>query len=160
MRSTTFCNYLGLVAQARQSSARGPWLLPADDLLNVVNATLTKPLGIERRCACQQLVEQNTERIYVRTSVHILIRHVGLLRTHILRCAKQLALLGVRCLLRQWLRDSLGYPEVDNLRYWSVVLNGHQDVRWLDIPVYDSFLMRVMNALTDLSEEFESFLDA
>ncbi len=60
-------------------------------------------------------------------------------------------------LFDQPLTDRLGDAEVDDLRNGLVVVAGDKDVRWFQIPVNDSFLMSVLDRITDRNEQFQTF---
>jgi len=58
----------------------------------------------------------------------------------------------------QLLCSGLGYAEVDDLRRGLAVADRDQHVRRLQIAVNDTFLVRVLNAFTDLREQVEAIL--
>src|SRR2546428_11959636 len=55
-------------------------------------------------------------------------------------------------MLRRRLRDA----EVDDLRDGMVILQRDEDVRWLEIPVDDPLLVRVLHAVANLQEKIDS----
>ena len=58
-------------------------------------------------------------------------------------------------LLSQLALDGFRNAEVDYPRHRHAILNGDQDVRGLDVPVNDSFLVRVLNGMTNLNEQVQ-----
>ncbi len=58
-------------------------------------------------------------------------------------------------LVGQRLVDGFGDAEVDHLGDRHVVVVGDQDVRRLDVPVDDAFLMGVLDRLADLDEQLQ-----
>jgi len=57
--------------------------------------------------------------------------------------------------VRQPPRGRLGDAEVDHLRHRLVAVERDQHVRRLEITVDDAFLVRVLDAVADLLEEFQ-----
>ncbi len=63
----------------------------SDLALNLGKPGLSKLLRVEGQRAHEQLVQHDTERIHVGPSIDVLVGHLGLLGTHVLRCADQLS---------------------------------------------------------------------
>ena len=104
--------------------------------------------------AGQQFVEQDTERVNVAARVNVQPAQSRLFGTHIGGRADELLEGGEECLVRQGrsgrgLRDA----EVNDLGDGLSVLFGDENVRGLEVTMNDSFLMRVLNGLTNLHEE-------
>jgi len=59
----------------------------------------------------------------------------------------------------QFLLCGFGNPEVDHFGHWPTVLKSDQDFGWLDVPVDDSFLMRVLDGIADRDEQFQALGD-
>ena len=59
-------------------------------------------------------------------------------------------------LLGQVMGRRLGHAEVDDLRHRAVVLDRHQDVRGLEVPVDDALLVGVLDTFADLREQVEA----
>ncbi len=153
-------NFCGLFAQTCQPGARRPGLGFADNLPDVVNPAFAKLLWVKWQCTDKQLVEHYTQRVDIRAGINVLSGRLGLLRTHILRCANKLALLSVQCPLGQRLAEGLGHSEVDNLRHRFIAFNGHENIRRLDVTVNYSFLVGVLDSFTYLQEQLKAFFDA
>ena len=86
------------------------------------------------------------------------LAHLGLLGTHVGRRADELLERGEERLVGQASRRRLGDAEVDHLRASRrvAVVDGHEDVRRLDVAVNDSLLMRVLDGLANLNEQIRA----
>ena len=62
-------------------------------------------------------------------------------------------------MLRQRLVDRLGQAKIDHLRHRLAIVQADQNVRGLEVPVNDPFLMSVLDRLTNLPEQLESLLN-
>jgi hypothetical protein len=60
--------------------------------------------------------------------------------------------------LGERLTHRLCNAEIDDLRGRLIVLQRDEDVRRLEVPVDDAFLMRVLYALADMQKQIESLL--
>ena len=111
-------------------------------------------LGIERRRAGQQLVEDHAQGVDVGTGVDIHRRRVGLLRRHVSRSADDRAGVG-EALLGELEFGRFGDAEVDDLRRGPAVDLGDQDVGGLQIAVDDPLLVGVLDRLADGHEQLQ-----
>ena len=82
-------------------------------------------------------------------------RHFCLFGAHVLRRADQRPEFRVQRVLGQRVRHGFGDTEVDDLRHRTIILQRHQDIRWLQIAMDDSLLVGVLNALADLDEQID-----
>ena len=64
----------------------------------------------------------------------------------------------VNRLVGQLLAGRLRNTKVDHLGDWQIIVHRDQYIGWLDVAMDDPLLMRMLNRLTDLHEEFESLL--
>ena len=107
-------------------------------------------LRVEGRLAGEQFVEQHAQRVDVAARIDVQAAHLRLLRAHVggvpMNCSNAVkSVLSVsRCSVR------FGDAEIDDLRHGHAVVQGHQDVRRLDVAVDDALLMRVLDGLADL----------
>ena len=122
-----------------QSGARRLGILFSDRAADVFCAALAQRVGVERQGAGEQLIEYGSERVDVRARVDVLIGHLGLLRTHILRRAHHLALLRDQGPLGQQLTQGLGQAEIDDLGHGLAAVNGHLHIGGLDVAVDYAF---------------------
>ena len=105
----------------------------------------------------QQLVKQDAERVDVGARINILTRRQGLFRAHILRSSDERSHAREHSVRGQLVGERLGYAEIDNLRCRPAIHLGDQNVRRFQVAVDDGFLMRVLDAFTNMLEEFQSF---
>ena len=126
-----------------------------DDLAHLIQSGLQQLLRVEGRAARQQLVEQHPQAVDVAARVDVQPAHLRLLRTHVGRRPDELLELRIDRLLGQLLLRRLGNAEVDHLRHRHPVVQRHQDVRGLDVPVDDPLLVRVLNGVADLDEQIQ-----
>jgi hypothetical protein len=131
-------------ARPRGSCAAAPGSRPAAPLRDV-----------ERLGAGQQFVEQHAERIDVGARVDVEPRHLRLLGRHVLGRAEDLRVLREQRLLGQLGAGRLGDAEVDHLRHRHAVVQRHQHVARLDVAMDDALVVRVLDRLADLGEQFE-----
>src|SRR5262249_51499804 len=114
---------------------------------------------IKRRLAGQQFVEQHSKRIDVTARVNVQCVHLCLLRTHVSGRANELLERGKEGLLGQALATGgFGNSKVNHLWFRYAIPSGDEDIGRLEITMDDSFLMRVLNSLTDLYEKFQTLL--
>ena len=52
-------------------------------------------------------------------------------------------------------RCRLGDAEINHLGHRHAVVQGDQDVRWLDVAMNDAFLVRMLDGMANLDEQFE-----
>ena len=117
--------------------------------------------GIERRFSCQQLVKQHAQRINVAARVDVQTAHLRLLRTHVGGRADKLVESREDGLVREPLVGrGLGDAEVDHLGHGHTLVQCDQDVRWFDVAVNDSLLVRMLDGLANLDEQVETFAGA
>src|SRR5204862_3232017 len=85
--------------------------------------------------------------------------HHRLLWAHVGWRAEKLLERGEERLVGEPSLRGLGDPEInDHGHPWRAgIMEGHQDVRRLQVPMDDAFLMGVLNRLADLNEEIEPF---
>ena len=112
--------------------------------------------AVKWRRTRQQFVQQDSQRINVAARVDIQRVHLRLLRTHVQRCADHLCETCVERLLGQFLMDGLGDPKIYHFHDGLVVVQRNQHIGRLDVAVDDSFVMRVLNGLADIDEQFQS----
>ena len=132
--------------------------LLADGLAHRVDARRHQFLGIKRRAAGQQFVEQHPEAVDVAARINVQPAHLRLLRTHVGRRADELVQLRVNGVVRQATFRRLGDAEINHLRHRHSVVQRHEDVRRFDVAMDDSLLVRVLDGLADLDEQIEPFL--
>ncbi len=82
----------------------------------------------------------------------------GLLGAHVLDRADDRAVLRAQCPLGVPLFDRLGHAKVDDLDDGLAVVDGHQDVRRLDVAMNDSVLVGVLYSLANGDKELQSLL--
>src|SRR4030042_3277063 len=118
---------LGRVFYRRSTEprAQGLGILFADDLTDVIDSACPEDLWIERQHARQQFIEYDAQRVHIAARVDILIAQVRLFRTHILRGADHLALLGIQGSLGQRLADGSRDAKVDDLGDYLLILDYH-----------------------------------
>ena len=73
-----------------------------------------------------------------------------LFRTHVGRGPDHQPDVRIHRAIGKSLAESFCDAEIDDFRSRMSVNFGHQYVRWLDVPVDDALLMRVMNRLTHI----------
>jgi hypothetical protein len=71
------------------------------------------------------------------------------------RCADELLESNKESSIRQSSLRGFGDAEVYDLRNRHTVVDGHQNVRWLDVAVNDTLLVSVLDGLADLHEQVE-----
>ena len=107
------------------------------------------------RPARQQLIKQHPQAVNIAARVNVQPAHFRLFRAHVGGRADELLELRINRLLRQLLLRRLGNAEINHLRHRRAVVQGHQDVRWLDVTMNDAFLMRVLDRMTNLDEQIQ-----
>ncbi len=99
----------------------------------------------------QQLIQDDSQSVHVGRRSDRLAAH--LLRTGILRRHRMGSDAGQRLRGRLTRRiQQLGDPEIEEL---DRALVRHQDIRRLQVAMYDEILVRVLNRRTDVAEEVE-----
>ena len=141
----------------RVQSGRGlRRFLLADRAPDFILAVAHQLLGIERRAAGEQLIEQHAKAVDVAARVDIQPTHLRLLRRHVERGADHLLELREEGQIGQPLRlGRFGHTEVNDLRHRHAVVQRDEDVRGLQIAVDDALLMGMLHRLTDRDEERE-----
>jgi len=150
--------YAALGGRARTGSSRARlWRFDlADDPLDLAIGFAAQLLGIKRRGAGQQLVEQHAEAVDVAAGIDVKAADVGLLGGHVLGRAYELAKLGEQRFVGEALAvRRLGDAEVDYLRDRRAVVQRHKDVGRLQVAVNHALLMGMLNGPADLSEQFQ-----
>ena len=128
----------------------------AQNAPHLVQTRTQQHLRIERRLSCQQFIEQHAQAVDVSAGVEIEAAHLGLFRTHVGRRAEELLERGEQRFVRELLiAGGLGDAEVDHFGHRHAIVQGHQDVRGLDVAMDDALLVRVLDGVTDLHEQVE-----
>jgi len=107
--------------------------------------------------ARQQFIQQHAERVDVAARINIQSAQARLFRTHIGGGANELIKRRKKRFVRQ--RRScrrLGNPKVNDLGNHFSVLFRDENVRRLEVAMDDSFLVRVLDGLTNLNKEIET----
>ena len=136
--------------------ARPRWFLLADDALDFAQARLHQAARMEGRLAAEQFIEKDAERIDIAASIDVDATHLGLLGTHVGRCADQHAARSKDGLVGQAATGGLGDAEVDDLGLRFTFGHADQDVGRLEVAVDDTLLMGVLYGLADLGEEIDA----
>ena len=127
-----------------------------DGAAHFVQPPLNQLLGIERRQAGEQLVEQHAQAVDVAARINVQAAHFGLLGAHICRRADKLAQLGIDRQVRQPPFCRFGDAEINHLRHRNAVMQGDQNVRRFDVAVNDPLLMGMLDRVAHLNEQLES----
>src|SRR5262245_37790353 len=61
-------------------------------------------------------------------------------------------------LVGETLLSGLRHSKVDHFGNGFVAMQGHQNVRWLEIPVNDALLVGMLHGRTDVKKELQSIL--
>ena len=146
----------GRLASQRRQPRTGPRhvFLP-DQPLHLRIARLAQLLLAERRRARQELVQQDPHRENVAPRVDVQAAHLRLLGAHVRRRADHLAVGGKERLFRQLLRGRLGHAEVDHLHNGQAVVQRDHHIGGFDVAVNDALVVRVLDGVTDIDEQFE-----
>src|SRR5205823_4969595 len=96
-------------------------------------------LGVERGLAREQFVEQHAQAVNVAAGIDVHTRELRLLGTHVSGCAEKLLEPGEDGLLRQLHLRGLGDAEINDLGHGHAIIGGDQNVRGLEITMYDAF---------------------
>ena len=127
----------------------------AQGAAQVVQAGLDEFLGVERRPPGQQFVEQHAETVNVAARVNVPPAHLRLFGTHVSWCADKLIVGGEQRVVGQASLGRLGDAEINHLRHGHAVVQRHENVGRLDVAVDDAFLMRVLDGVANLDEQFQ-----
>jgi hypothetical protein len=100
----------------------------------------------------QQFVQQHPQRVDIAARIHVQAAHLCLLRAHISRRADELLEGRKEGLVGQSTLRRLGDPEVDHLGNRHAVMQRHQDVRRLDVPMNNPLLVRMLDRPAHLDE--------
>src|SRR5262249_37128413 len=130
-------------------------LLIANNPAKFFHSNSLQPLAIKGRRTREQFVQEHAQCIDVGAGVDIYAAHLSLLRAHVERRADHRRELRVQRLVGQFLIYRLGDAKVDYFDDGSTVLEWHQDVGRLDIPVDDALLVSVLNRLTGVDEQLQ-----
>ena len=144
-----------LLAQGLQARRRLRRFGFPDHPPDFVQRRLAEGVGVKRRHARQQLVEQHAQRIDVRPRINVQAAQGRLFRAHVGRRADHVLEAGEERLLRQLLPQRLGHAEINHLGHRLAVMQRHQHVARLDVAVNDALLMRVLHRLADLHEKLQ-----
>jgi hypothetical protein len=123
------------------------------DLSSFLRAQLRLGREVKGKGPHQQLKKHHSQGVDVGPGIHIQLRHLGLLGTHVLRRSDHLPHPGHECPIGELTAQGLGDAEVDDLHHRLVFLYRYQDVGRLQVPVDDALLMGVLNGVTHVSEE-------
>ena len=138
---------------ARRRSRR---IMFEDQLAEIEQRAARERACVDRRCARQQFIKDDTERKNVGTGVHTQHRQFDLLGADVSRCAHEFGQLSHECFVGQRWTGRLGYAEVDHLRHGAAVDLGDQNIRRFEISVDDALLVGVLHAVADVEEEAKS----
>src|SRR4030095_1596768 len=146
------CHFSCARVQATQSGTGSQRFLFTDNALNLGISGPSQEFWIERQGAYQQLIQKGAKRVDVVRRVHTQSTHLSLLRAHIRRRSNQHTALREHGFLSKALMRGFRHSEIDNLRQRLAVQKCHKHVRWFDISMNDSFLMRVLDRAAYLQE--------
>lgn len=138
-----------------EPGARRGWIFLANQPQNLQQCRLLQPLPRQRRAAGHQFIEQHAQAVDVRARIDIDRIELCLLRAHVLQRADDAAEAREQRTLGKRLAHRLSHAEIDDFWHRLAVITGDEDIRGLDIPMNDAFLMSVLNGLTYRHHEFE-----
>ncbi len=101
-------------------------------------------------------MEDDPERVDIRTRIDAITLTSSLFRTHVLRRAQNVPIDGRQGSKRALFLDRARDAEVDHLGQWKAVLPAHEQIRRLEIAVDDAPTVSVIDGTTHLQEENES----
>ena len=78
-----------------------------------------------------------------------------LLRTHVGRRADHLVVASEQGFFGEPLGNGFGYTKINHFGHRLPIQHCDHDVGWLEIAVDDAFLVRVLDGVADLDEQFE-----
>jgi len=110
---------------------------------------------VERPRAGHELVEQHAERVDVGAGIDVAAVE-DLLGAHVLGRAQQPLIGSQQRLLRGLAVEGLGDAEVDHARHRHPLVQRHEHVRRLDVPVDDALVVAVLNRAADVGEQAQS----
>ena len=140
----------------REARARPRGFLLADLSAHFIEPRRCQLLRIKGRAAGEQFVEQHAERVDVGAGVDVQSAHLRLLRTHVGGRAHELIKGGEQGFVREPLIvRGLGQAEINHLGHRHVVVLRDENVRRFEVAMDDAFLVRVLDGLADLREQFE-----
>jgi hypothetical protein len=146
----------GRVARdGRHARARLRRLHLADDLQHLEEIQRCEVLAPERTLSDEQFVEHHAQGIDVCPRIEAFAGQPRLFGTHVFGRADELAGAGAQRVVELCAVERLGHAEVDDLGHRLAVRLGHQDVRRLEVAVDDRLLVRVLDTLADMDEQFE-----
>ena len=140
------------VEHRAQSRGRPRRFFFANRAAQFIQARLQKFLGIKGRHPREQFVKQHAQRVNIAARVDVQPAHFRLLRAHVRRRADELLECREQRLVGQSPLRGLGDSEINHLRHRHAVVQRYQDVRWLDVAMDDSLLMRVLDRVANLRE--------
>ena len=144
-----------LALQRRQARARADRLLLPNRLAHRVDARRHQLFRIKGSAARQQFVEQHPQAVDVAARVDVQTGHDRLFGAHVSGGADERFKLREEGLVRQPPFGGLRNSKINHLRHGHAVVDGHEDVRRLDVAVDDPFLVRVLDGLANLDEQVE-----
>ena len=108
---------------------------------------------VEGSFSREQLVKKNAQAIDVGARIDVQATHFGLLWTHVCRSPDELLEPCEHGLISELdVGGRFGDAKVDYLGDGHAIMQRDEDIRGLDVAMDDSFLMRVLNGMTNLDE--------
>ncbi len=117
---------------------------------HLIHPRLHQLLRIKWRSPRQKLIQQNPQTVDIAPSINIQRAHLRLLGAHIRRRPHKLLKLRVNRLLRQIPLRRLRDPKINHLRHRNPIMQRHQNIRRLNVPMNNPLLMRMLNRMTDI----------
>lgn len=135
------CSAVPPCTDRRHARARPQRVDLADGSPDFVDSFFAERLAVEWLRVRQELVQDDPERVHVRSRIDIDTGHLRLFGTRVLGRTDQRAELGHERLVGQMMGDGLRDAEVDDFGNGSAVSNRNEDVRRLQIATDDAFLV-------------------
>src|ERR1035438_9873801 len=115
---------------------------------------------VERRCAYQQFVKNDAEGINVGARIDIGAAIVGLFRAHVAWCSNDDAYTSSQRELFRARFHGFRQTEINDFGHRPAVLFGDQNIGWFQIAVQNGFLVRMLDAVADQHEQFDTLASA
>ena len=144
------------IEHGAQASRRTQRFFLTDGAAHGVQPGPNQLLGIKRRPAGEQFVEQHAQAVDVAPRIDVQSAHLRLLGAHVSGRADKLAQLGIDGQVRQPAFRGFGDAKINDLRHRQAIMQRNQDVRGFDVAVNDALLMGVLDRMADLDEQRES----